>query len=138
VKNGAQTNLAKSPRRKLGDTAWSAVTAFPAAGAWCVEPQGMGARGGYDTRCPRASARGFLVGVTISPTASRRELNRAAGAKGFVGGQHDAEAVDRIAHVVGEVVIVLDRVEKQLLLEQAEAVVVGLTRAVDRFVGLRE
>ena len=55
---------------------------------------------------PGAFCWGILLGVTISPTASRRELDRAAGAKGFVGGQHDPQAVDRIAHVVGEVAVV--------------------------------
>ena len=35
-------------------------------------------------------------GVTTSPTASRRQVDRAAGAEGLIGGQHDPQAVDRV------------------------------------------
>jgi|APGre2960657505_1045072.scaffolds.fasta_scaffold82268_2 hypothetical protein len=47
------------------------------------------------------------------------EVDRAAGAEGFVGSQYDPQAIDRVTYVVGEVAVVLDRVAKQLLLEQA-------------------
>ncbi len=75
-------------------------------------------------------------GCTPRPTVARREVDRASGAERLIGSQHDPQAVDRVGHVGREIAVIFDRIEKQFLLQKAEAVVVGLVGTLDEFIGL--
>ena len=66
------------------------------------------------------------------------QIDRATLARGLVGGEHDAEAVDGVVEVVGEIDVVLDRAQQVFLFAAAELVVVGLVGRVDPLGGLRE
>ena len=71
--------------------------------------------------------RGYDCGINL-------QLHHTAGAEGFVGGEDDAQAVDRILHVIGEIDVVDDGIEEDFLLTGAEAVVIRLFGAVEDLV----
>jgi len=58
------------------------------------------------------------------------------GADGFIRCQDDPQAIDRVIHVVAEILIRLDGPEQEALLEFTQCVVVGLAVHVDDLVAL--
>ena len=66
------------------------------------------------------------------------QIHHASGAESFVGGENDAETVDGVFHVIGEIDVVDDGIEEDFLLPGAESVVVGFVGAVDDLVGSGE
>ena len=66
------------------------------------------------------------------------QLHGRAGARRFVGGEDDAQAVDRVAHMIGQIQILGDRFLEIALLAGADFVVVGYIGEVDELVDLGE
>jgi hypothetical protein len=62
----------------------------------------------------------------------------APGADALVGCQHDSKAVDRITHMIREIVLTMDSIQQEALLSHTHAVVVGLIGDLKLFVGLGE
>ena len=61
-----------------------------------------------------------------------------SGAHAFVGGEHDAQAVDRILHVIRQIDVLLDGAEQERLFAVAQSLMIGLVLGVDQLVRLHE
>jgi len=63
------------------------------------------------------------------------QIHHAPRAEGFIGGKDNAETVDGVLHVIGEIDVIDDGIEEDFLLTGAESVVIGFVGAVDDLVG---
>src|SRR5215475_15240508 len=77
-----------------------------------------------------------MAGYTLEKR--RLQPHDLAGPDALVGGEHDAERVDRGFVMLGEIDLAADRPEKEPLLALAEFLMAGFVFGRDQFVRLRE
>jgi hypothetical protein len=65
-------------------------------------------------------------------------FDSAPGADALIGRKHDPKAVDRVTHVIREIVLAMDSFQQETLLSHAHPVMVGLIRDLKFFVGFCE
>jgi hypothetical protein len=90
--------------------------------------------------------RGNWRSLKLAPLVYRREartsgtshFDGAPGADALVGRKHDPKAVDRVTHMIREIVLAMDSVQQEALLSHAHLVMVGLIRDLKLFVGFGE
>src|SRR5580693_4998633 len=106
---------------------------------------------GEGLRAKRASASGWLPHLALRATFSRREKEGAAGRSqsalesnhlprpdAFVGGEDDAQRIDRVLEMLAEIDLAADRFEEQALLALAELLMARLVLCRFDLVGMRE